>query len=82
MFVPELSEKADKYGFIDENEIRIAAGMTLVLSLSSFFLVVFKARYDIALVLVSVLILDFLLKIFISPQWSIFGSIARIFTRK
>jgi len=78
----DLSEKNDKYWFINENEIRIAAGMTLVFALSSLFFVLLKARYDIALFLVSILILDFLLKIFISPQWSIFWSIARIFTKK
>ena len=80
--LPHLSEKNDKYGFVDEREIRIATGITLVLGLSSLFLVLLKARYDIPLVLVSLMVLDFALKVFISPRWSLFGSFVRIFLKK
>lgn len=81
-FVPHLSTKNDKYGFVNETEIRIATGITLVLGLSSLFLVLFKARYDIPLVLVGLMVADFILKVFIDPRWSIFGSIVRLFLKK
>lgn len=77
-----LSTKNDKYGFVNETEIRIATGITLVLGLFSLFLVLFKARYDIPLVLVGMIVTDFVLKVFIDPRWSIFGSIVRLFLKK
>lgn len=80
--VAHLSEKNDKYGFVDEREIRIATGITLVLGLFSFFLVVFKAEYYIPLILVSIITADFIIKVFISPRWSIFGSFVRLFLSK
>ncbi len=80
--IPHLWQKSDKYGFVNEIEIRIATGITLVLALLSLFLVFFKARYDIPLILVSVMILDFILKVFISPRWSIFGSFVWLFLKK
>lgn len=81
-YVPHLSHKNDKYGFVDEREIRIATGITLVLGLFSFFLVLFKAEYNIPLILVSVIVLDFAIKVFLSPKLSIFGSFVRIFLKK
>lgn len=80
--VPHLSKEHDKYGFVNETEIRIATGITLVLGLFSLFLVLFKAEYTIPLILVSLMVADFVLKVFVSPRWSIFGSIVRIFLRK
>jgi hypothetical protein len=64
-FVTGLSAKSDKYGFVDEREIRISTGIMLLLTLTSFFLVILKARYDIPLILVSFVIADFVSKIFI-----------------
>lgn len=80
--VPHLSQKGDKYGFIDEREIRIATGITLVLGLISLSLVLLKANYSIPLILVSLMVSDFVLKVFISPRWSIFGSFVRLFLSK
>lgn len=80
--LPNISKKWDKYGFVNETEIRIATGITLVLGLFSLFLVLFKAEYSIPLVLVSLMVADFILKVFISPQLSIFGIIVRPFLRK
>jgi hypothetical protein len=80
--VPHLSGKNDKYGFVDEREIRIATGITLMLGLFSLFLVVFKAEFSVPLFLVSLMVADFALKVFISPRWSIFGSFVRIFLKK
>jgi hypothetical protein len=80
--VPHLSSKDDKYGFVNETEIRIATGIMLLFTLTSFFLVLFKANYDIPLVLVIAIIFDFIVKISIGPKWSIFGSFVRIFLTK
>ena len=79
--VPHLSQKDDSYGFVDENEVRIATGITLVLALFTFFLVVLKGNYSIPLIMVSIILLDFLLKL-ISPQLSLFWSFVRIFLKK
>lgn len=81
-FVKWLSEKGDKYGFVDEREIRISTGIMLLFTLTSFFLVLFKAEYSIPLVLVSFVIFEFITKIFIGPKWSIFGSLVRINLKK
>ncbi len=80
--VAHLSEKNDKYGFADEREIRIATGITLVLGLISLSLVLLKANYSIPLILVGLMVADFILKVFIGPRWSIFGSFVRLFLKK
>ncbi|GAB0174383.1 MAG: hypothetical protein HHAS10_02620 [Candidatus Altimarinota bacterium] len=77
-FIHGISEKHDKYGFVDEREIRISTGIMLLFTMTSFFLVLFKAEYSIPLVLVSIVILEFIMKIFIGPKWSIFGSLVRM----
>ena len=80
--VPSLSHKNDPYWFVDEREIRIATGITLMLGTISLSLVVLKAEYLLPLIFVSIIVLDFLLKVAISPKWSIFGSFVRIFLKK
>lgn len=80
--VSHLSGKNDKYGFVDEREIRIATGITLMMAHLSLFLVLIRAEFDIPLILVSIMVADFVLKVFISPRWSIFGSFVRIFLKK
>lgn len=80
--VPHLSGKNDKYGFVDEREIRIATGITLVLGLVSLSLVLLRANYSIPLVLVGLMVADFVLKVFFSPRLSIFGSFVRLFLKK
>lgn len=81
-FVEKLSDKKDKYGFINEHEIRVTTWLTLVLGLFSFFLVFFKANFHIPLLLVGTIWLDFVLKIFISPKISIYWNIAKLFIYK
>ena len=81
-FVPEISKKWDKYGFINETEIRISAGITMVLWLFSLFLVFFKGEYNIPLIFVSLMVFDFFIKVFISPRFGIFGMLVRIFLKK
>lgn len=79
---PDISKPHDRYGFIDEREIRIATGIILILGLFSFFFVVFKAEFQIPLILVSIMVVDFLTRILISPKCSLFGSIVRLFLKK
>lgn len=81
-FVSGISHPEDKYGFVDEREIRIATGIILVFALFSLFFVVFKGEFFLPLFFVSVIFLDFLLKIFLSPRWSLFGSFVRLFLTK
>lgn len=79
---PPISQPHDRYGFIDEREIRIATGITLILGMLSFFLVLFKWAYDIPLILTGIMFLDFLLRILISPHFSLFWSFVRMFLKK
>lgn len=81
-FVKDLSEKHDKYGFVDEREVRISTGIMLLFTLTSFFLVLFKAEYSIPLVFVSLVIFEFVTKIFLGPKWSIFGTLVRMNLKK
>jgi hypothetical protein len=82
IFVPHLSKAGDKYGFVDERKVRISAGITLVLSLVSLCLVLLKAEFTIPLVLVSILVFDFVLKVFVGPQFSLFGFVVGLFLKK
>ena len=79
---PTLSNKTDTYGFVNEHEVRISAGITLVMSLISLCLVLLRAEYDIPLVFTSIIIADFLLKVIIGPRFAIFGNIVRLFLDK
>lgn len=74
-----LSQKNDKYGFVNENEVRIATGMTLVMWLFSLFLVLFRAEYEIPLVLTIIMVADFVLKVLFGPRFALFGSFVRLF---
>ena len=80
-FVDNLSNKNDKYWFVNEVEIRLATWITLVFALFSFFLVLFKWEFAISFVLISTIWLDFILKVFISPNLSIFWNIVKLFIK-
>jgi hypothetical protein len=80
--VEHLSHKNDKYGFVNEHEIRIATGIMLALGLFSLFFVLFKANFLIPLVMVGAMWLDFVLKVFVSPKFSLFGAMVAPFIRK
>ena len=81
-FVKAISQTWDRYGFVNEHEVRIATGITLVLWLFSLFLVLFKGNYEIPLVLLWLIWLDFFLKVFISPKFALFGNIVRLCIKK
>ncbi len=76
-----VSKKWDKYGFVNEVEIRITAWITLVLALTTFFLVMLRWEFYIALFVVWIIWIDFVLKIFIWPELSLFGIIVRPFIK-
>lgn len=80
--LPDISKKWDKYGFVNETEIHISTGITLVLGLLSLCLVLLKAEYSIPLIFVILMVIDFFLKVFLSPRLSIFGMIVRLFLKK
>lgn len=80
-FVEGISSKSDKYGFVNETEIRIWAWLALIFALISFYLVMFKWNFDIAFYTVWTIRLDFILKVFIWPDFSIFWRLVRIFIK-
>lgn len=81
-FSTPLTHKNEKYGFIDEHETRIAAGITFVLGFYTLIHVLLLREYSVPLGVVSVLWIDFVLKVVFGPQYSIFGGMARFFIRK
>lgn len=81
-YVAHMSQKNDKYGFVNEVEIRISAGISLVFALFALFLVLFKAEYMIPLVIISIVWTDFVIKVFINPKYSLFWNIVRLFIKK
>lgn len=64
-FVEGLSQKGDKYGFIDEREVRLAAGVSLLFALFALFAVFLKSDYDKGLVVIAFLWVDFVIKVFV-----------------
>ncbi len=80
-YVDNLNKKDDKYWFVNEFEVRISTGIALVLALLSLFLVLFKAEYMIPLIIIFILWIDFVLKVFLDPKYSIFWSIIRPFIK-
>ena len=81
-FIPNLSEKGDKYGFVNEHEVRVTTGLMMILGFTAFFLIWLKGNFSIPLVIVGILFLEFALKVLISPKWSFFGVLSRRFIRK
>jgi hypothetical protein len=79
--IKHLSNKWDKYGFVNETEIRVAAWIALAFSLLSIYFVIFKWNFNVGLFIVWIIWLDFMLKVFISPDFSIFWRITRLFIK-
>jgi len=78
-YVEGLGNKEDKYGQVKETEIRISTGLALILALFSFVSIVFYANFTISMWLIILIWADFMLKTFVAPKFSIFGSIVRPF---
>ena len=80
--IKNLSDKWDKYGFVDETEVRIVAWLALVFALISFYFVMFRWDFNTAFITVGIVWLDFMLKVFIWPNFSIFWRITRLLIKK
>jgi len=76
-----ITQKWDKYWFVDETEIRIAAWIALVFALLSFYFVVLNWNFNLWFVTVWIILLDFVLKVFVWPDFSIFWRITRLFLK-
>lgn len=81
-FLKGVSQEGDKYGFVNEHEIRLSAGVTLVFGLISIFFVLFKGEFLIPLVLLGAVWIDFILRVFIDPRASVFSAIVRPFIKR
>lgn len=81
-FVEGLSSKGDKYGFVDEREVRISAGVALLIALFALFAVLLKSDYDKALVVIAFLWADFVIKVFVGPKYSPLLAMVRPFLRR
>jgi hypothetical protein len=80
-FVPELGKKDDKYGFVNETEIRLSTGLALLLGVYSFVAIVFFASFTLPMICIGIIWLDFFLKVFFGPQFSLFGQIVKPFVK-
>jgi hypothetical protein len=80
--LPNISSHRDFYGFINENQVRLSAGLTLALAIYSFISILFFASYSIPLVFMFFIWLDFVLKVFIGPKASIFLFLVKPFVKK
>ena len=81
-FIKGIGSETDKYGFVDETEVRIAAWIALIFALVSFYLVMLRWDFNTAFFTVWTIWLDFVLKVFIWPDFSIFGRVVRLFLKK
>ncbi len=80
-YIKNLGNENDKYGFVNETEIRLATGISLMLGIYSFISIVFFANFTFSVFTLALIWTDFLLKTLISPQCSIFGFIAKPFVK-
>jgi hypothetical protein len=68
--LPHITQPGDRYGFVNEYQVRIAAGITLALGLYSFISIAFFAAYTAPLLFMSLLWVDFAIRVFAGPQHS------------
>ncbi len=78
-FVAALGKKDDKYGFVNETEIRVATGLSLLLGIYSFVNIVFLANFSLSMYFIGLIWIDFVLKVFVSPEISPFARVVRPF---
>jgi hypothetical protein len=76
--IPSLwSKKNSNYGFVNEVQVRIWAGLMFTVWFFTFLSVYYAGKYDLALVVVAIFWLDFVLKV-INPRYSLVGKIANM----
>ncbi len=81
-YVEGMSNVGDKYGFLDEIQIRWETGLALIFATYSFISIVFFGYFIIPSFIIGALWLDFLYKVFIKPKSFIFSSLAQILRKK
>lgn len=74
------STPQSRYGFVNETQIRLGAGIMFTLGFFTFLVTYYTQEYTLALVVVAFFWLDFLLKV-INPRYSLIGKIAHLFTK-
>lgn len=74
--------KDDKYGFVNEIEVRIATGIAVTLGLYSFISILFFGSFTIPTFFLGLIWLDFMIKVFCDPKYSIFAAMVRPFIKK
>lgn len=70
------------YPVVNEREIRGAAGIMFAIAMATFMYVFITRDYAPMYIVVPLFWMDFFLKTMFQPEWSIFGTIARIVVRK
>lgn len=83
-FIPGLriDDEEISYGVVNEREVRAAAGIMLLIGLSTFWYITVTGDYTPIYFVVPLFWLDFFLKSVINTQYSIFGFIAGFIVRK
>ena len=78
---PQLSNTGDPYGFVNEHEVRVTSGIKLIFAVAAFVLITLKGEIEVGLIIVSILFLEFLLKVVWDPKYSVFGILARLLVK-
>lgn len=80
--LPHISEPGDRYGFVNEYEVRAAAGVMLGAAVWSFVSILFFAAYAVPLVLMSLMWVDFVLRVFVGPGASLSMRVVQPFVKR
>jgi len=70
------------YPVVNERAIRATAGIMFLLGITTFLTIVYTRDYTMMYIIVPLFWLDFFLKAVISPKYSIFGLLGKLFVRK
>lgn len=73
----QVDGKMVSYGVVNEREVRAVAGLMFAIGLATVFITFFTQNFLLAAVVVPVFLLEFLLKVFVGPQWSFFAVLVR-----
>ena len=76
-----LEDKLANYGVVNEREIRTVTGLMFAIGISTFFLVVLANFNFLLLIVVPLFLLEFGLKTFIAPNYSILLQFVRPLTK-
>lgn len=77
--IPDLkiNNKPAPYPVVNEREIRAAAGIMFLIGMITLFYTFFTKNSLLLNIVVPIFFLDFLLKVFQGPNWSIFGKLGQ-----